>query len=302
MKTIRGKRALVTGAASGIGREIALQLALEGADVWLLDVDAEGLEKTASDARVCGVDAQCARCDLTRPAEITAALAEMLGAWGTIDILVNNAGVALYGPTEKVSAAQWDWLLGINLLAPIQITRELLPVLLSRPEAHILNVCSVAGLVAGARSTAYHVSKFGLVGFTEALRAEYGRRGIGVTALCPGPVRTNLYRSGVSVKKRRKTLPEPPGWLSTSPERVASRAIQAIQRNRGMVLVTPIASVLYNAKRFAPGFLDFLHQIGRRKKRPELAVEGAVVPFNTESASRQPEASPDREAAIRRAA
>jgi short-subunit dehydrogenase len=195
-----------------------------------------------------------------------------------------------------MTAAQWDWLLGINLLAPIQITRELLPTLLSRPETHIVNVCSVAGLVAGARTTAYHVSKFGLVGFTESLRAEYGRRGIGVTALCPGPVRTNLYRSGVSAKKRRAAIPEPPVWLSTSPERVATAAIRAIQKNQRFVLLTPVASVLYNAKRFAPGFLDFLHHVGRRKRRPAFSPNEALRPFDAGVRS------PDFEEVIRRAA
>jgi NAD(P)-dependent dehydrogenase (short-subunit alcohol dehydrogenase family) len=296
MKSVRGKRALVTGAASGIGREIALQLALEGAHVYLLDVDADGLAEVVRDARVCGVDAVGVRCDLSKPAEITAALSEMQAAWGTLDILVNNAGVAFYGPTEKMTAEQWDWLLGINLLAPIQITRELLPTLLSRPEAHILNVCSVAGLVAGARTTAYHVSKFGLVGFTESLRAEYGRRGIGVTALCPGPVRTNLYRAGISVKKRRASVPEPPAWLSTSPERVASAAMRALRKNQRFVLLTPIAYVLYNAKRFAPGLLDLLHQIGRRKSRPEVAGPAWLRPFERKTSA------PDGGETIRRAA
>jgi NAD(P)-dependent dehydrogenase (short-subunit alcohol dehydrogenase family) len=285
MKSVRGKRALVTGAASGIGREIALQLALEGAHVYLLDVDAEGLAEVVRDARVCGVDVVGVRCDLSKPAEIAGALAGMLAAWDGVDILVNNAGVAFYGPTEKMTAEQWNWLLGINLLAPIQITRELLPTLLSRPEAHILNVCSVAGLVAGARTTAYHVSKFGLVGFTESLRAEYGRRGIGVTALCPGPVRTNLYRAGVSAKKRRSSIPEPPAWLSTSPERIAAAAIRAIHKNQRFVLMTPIAYVLHNAKRFAPGLLDLLHHLGRRKVRPAVADPAWLRPFEQQTST-----------------
>jgi NAD(P)-dependent dehydrogenase (short-subunit alcohol dehydrogenase family) len=296
MKTIRGKRALVTGAASGIGREIALQLALEGVHVYLLDIDAEGLAEVVRDAQVCGVDAVAAQCDLSQPEQIAAALSCMLAAWGSIDILVNNAGVAFYGPTEKMTAAQWDWLLGINLLAPIQITRELLPTLLFRPEAHILNVCSIAGLVAGARTTAYHVSKFGLVGFTESLRAEYGRRGIGVTALCPGPVRTNLYRSGISAKKRRRTIPDPPAWLSASPERVATVAIRAIQKNQRFVLLTPLAHLLYNAKRFAPGFLDWLHHVGRRKSRPAVSANEMLRPFDAD------DRSPEVEQPIRRAA
>jgi NAD(P)-dependent dehydrogenase (short-subunit alcohol dehydrogenase family) len=277
MKSIRGKRALVTGAASGIGREIAMRLALEGADVWLLDLDLAGLEIVARDARVCGVEAIARRCDLCEPAEITTALAEMLADWGAIDILVNNAGVAYYGATEKMTAQQWDWLLSVNLRAPIQITRELLPVLLERPQSHILNVCSVAGLVAGPRSAAYHVSKFGLVGFTESLRAEYGRRGIGVTALCPGPVRTNLYKSAVSGSKR-KPVPVPPSWLSATPAHIADIALRAIHGNRRMVVITPIAHLLFNAKRFAPWLLDWLNHVTLRERKPARRAQPQAAP------------------------
>jgi NAD(P)-dependent dehydrogenase (short-subunit alcohol dehydrogenase family) len=299
MKSIRGKRALITGAASGIGREIALRLALEGADVWLLDVDLSGLQEVVRDAQVCGVQAVAARCDLSEPEEISAALRELLAAWGTLDILVNNAGVAFYGATEKMTPRQWDWLLAINLLAPIQITRELLPILVEQPEAHVLNVCSVAGLVAGPRSAAYHVSKFGLVGFTESLRAEYGRRGIGVTALCPGPVRTNLYKSAVSGSKR-KAVPVPPAWLSATPDRIADVAVRAIEKNRRLVVITPIAHLLFNAKRFAPWFLDWLNHFTLRKRRPTAATTPGDAP------SLRPfvpaEAEPETDSAVRRAA
>ena len=183
MKQIRGKRALVTGAASGIGRGIALALAREGADVYLWDLNTQGLAAVAEEIRTLGVQATTATVDLTRSEAISSGVRSLINEWGTIDILVNNAGVAYYGPTHKMTAAQWDWLMGINLLAPIQITRELLPILLERPEAHLLNVCSISGLVAGGRFAAYHTSKFGLIGFTESIRAEYGRRGLAL----PGP-------------------------------------------------------------------------------------------------------------------
>ncbi len=290
MKIIRGKRALVTGAASGIGRGIALQLAREGTDLVLLDVDETSLRDTTENAREFGIEVSGLRCDLTQSEEISRTIAAVLDRWGSIDILVNNAGVAYYGPTEKMSSEQWDWLLGINLLAPIQITRELLPTLLARPEAHILNVCSISGLVAGGRFAAYHVSKFGLVGFSEALRAEYGRRGLGVTALCPGPVRTNLYRSAASGKKSKR-VPEPPAWLCASVETIARKAIRSIRKNRGMTLVTPMAHLLFNAKRFAPGFLDLLHHLGR-KKRPE-ALAKALQSTVEESASRVDSPNPN---------
>jgi short-subunit dehydrogenase len=177
-----------------------------------------------------------------------------------------------------MTADQWQWLMNINLLAPIQITRELLPTLLSRPEAHILNMCSIAGLVAGGgRSTAYQVSKFGLVGFTEALRAEYGRRGIGVTALCPGPVRTNLYCAGISGREGRH-VPEPPRWLCASAQTVAKRAVQAIRHNRRLVLITPMAHVLWNTKRFVPSLLDWLSQWGRSRRLREKRLANGLAP------------------------
>ncbi len=272
MKSIRGKQALITGAASGIGKALALALAREGADLFLLDVDEAGLAEVVAEVAALKVRALGHTCDLTDPLAISAAVADVLARWGHVDILINNAGVAFYGPTHKMTAEQWDWLLAINLHAPIQLTRELLPVLMERPEAHVLNVCSIAGLVAGGRFAAYHVSKFGLVGFSEALRAEYGRKGIGVTALCPGPVRTKLYQSAQSGKGSSKPVPEPPRWICTTETKVAEKAIKAIRKNHRLVLLTPLAHLLYQTKRFAPWLLDLLNQMGRKKKKLIQAI------------------------------
>jgi short-subunit dehydrogenase len=265
LKTIQGKKALVTGAASGIGRGIALELARHGADVYLWDVNEQGLASVVAELRLLNVQVESATVDLTQPDQITTAVQAVLGRWSSIDILVNNAGVAYYGPTHKMTATQWDWLLQINLLAPIQITREFLPTLLEQPEAHLLNVCSISGLVAGGRFSAYHTSKFGLIGFTESLRAEYGRRGLGVTALCPGPVDTNLYRQ-CATGNGGKSAPEPPRWLCTTVERVARRAIRSIQHNQRMPVVGLLAHLLLNAKWLVPGLLDFLNHFRRSKK------------------------------------
>ncbi len=270
MRNLVGKRALVTGAASGIGRAIALALAKEQTHVYLLDINLAGAEEAAAAARAVGVEAVAAVCDVMQPAQVSASIREMLDRWHHIDLLVNNVGVAYYGPTDNMTAEQWDWLLRINLHTPIQFTRELLPTLVSRPEAHILNVCSIAGLVAGGRSAAYQTSKFGLVGFTEALRSEFVRKGVGLTALCPGAVKTNLYRAAIS-GRLNKPVPEPPRWICATPEQVARKAIRGIKRNSATVLVTPLAYVLWYFKRFAPGLVDRLNCAGRRKKRPVVA-------------------------------
>jgi len=272
MKNICGKKAIVTGAASGIGRAIALALADQGADLFLVDIDDTALAKTVAEAAAHGVEVIGTRCDVTSQDEIARAVEKLLERWGYVDILINNAGVAYYGPTDRMTSAQWTWLMNINLMAPIHLTSRLLPTLLSRPDAHVLNVCSISGLVAGGRFTAYHVSKFGLVGFTEALRAEYGRRGLGVTALCPGPVRTKLYTSAISGKKD-KPVPSPPAWICTTEEKVAVAAMKALHRNSRMVLLTPLAHVVWNVKKFAPWLLDWMNHLGRKKKRKQIAAD-----------------------------
>jgi short-subunit dehydrogenase len=273
MQSIRGKKTLVTGAASGIGKAIALALARAGADLYLLDIDEMKLAGVVAAARQWGGEVVGAQCDLARTENITAAVQSIRQSWRYIDILINNAGVAYYGPTERMWADQWNSVLAINLLAPIQLTREWLPILLTRLEAHVLNVCSIAGLVASGKLAAYHTSKYGLVGFSEALRAEYSARGLGVTALCPGFVRTNIFQAAMSGQDR-KPVRVPPRWLCSSPEKVAARALKAILRNEGLVLVSPMAHVLWFLKRLSPDLLAFLSRRrhkGKHARRPVSA-------------------------------
>jgi short-subunit dehydrogenase len=275
MKSIAGKSALVTGAASGIGHAIALRLAREQANLWLVDIDERGLLATADEARRQGVEVVTRVADVARPEAVHAVVEALRESRTELDILVNNAGIAFYGPTHQMSGAEWDRVLAINLHAPIQFVRELLPTLLARPEAHILNVCSIAGLVAMPRLAAYHTTKFALVGFSESLRAEYGPRGLGVTALCPGLVRTNLFQSAKTAPG--KAMPRVPSWLCAPPERVAERALRAIRRSEGLVLVTPMAHFLWAFKRSAPRLLDWLQQF-RRHRRRQPAIAAPLAP------------------------
>jgi 3-oxoacyl-[acyl-carrier protein] reductase len=276
MKIIRGKRALVTGAASGIGRAIALALAREGADLYLLDIDDDKLAEVVAQASAYGTRVTGVRCDLARSEEISAVLQACLRTWGHLDILVNNAGVSYHGKTEQMTAERWQWLLAINLLAPLQIVRELLPTLLARDEAHILNVCSILGLVAIPKFTAYQVTKFGLVGLSESLRAEYSRRGLGVTALCPGFVQTNIFEVSAQGEGAR-AMRTPPRWFFTSPEAIAARAIKAIYRNQGVVPVTRLASFLWFMKRLSPRLWGFASRARNKKPRQTAAAAAPDV-------------------------
>ncbi len=286
MRSVAGKIAFVTGAASGIGRAIAIELARQGTHCILVDVDADRLEMTAADVRSLGVEACVEVCDLTDRQQVTAACERVLRDWGGVDLLINNAGIAFYGRTTSMTTEQWDRLLAVNLHAPIQITRELLPAMLERPDAHIVNMCSIAGLVAGGRFAAYHVSKFGLIGFTEALRAEFGRRGLGVTAVCPGPVLTGLYDAAEAGNGSK--VPMPPRWACATPELVARRTLKAIRRNHRQVLITPLAHGLFALKRFVPGVIDFANTFSRKrlkaalpwaKRSPQRELQPVVLRF-----------------------
>src|SRR5262245_33258387 len=287
MRVIKEKVAVVTGGGSGLGRTIALRLAREGAHLHLVDIDPSAAEATAAEIRSRGVMAAVTQCDLSDPTAIDALVAGLTDRWNQIDILVNSAGVGWYGPTTRMTDAEWDRLLAINLQAPIRLTTKLLPALLARPEAHVINMASICGFVCGGRFAAYHVSKFGMVGFSEALRAEFGRHGLGVTAVCPGPVLTNLYKSSPCGYRDRET-PPPPAWLYTTDDRVAAKTVRAIYRNQAVALVGLAAYLLHYSKRLAPWAFYALHTIGRGKRvREKFRSEVQAAANKATSAERR---------------
>jgi NAD(P)-dependent dehydrogenase (short-subunit alcohol dehydrogenase family) len=267
MRSIRGKKALITGAASGIGRAVALALAREGADLHLIDIDEIGLRATTAEAEAAGVTVGMHVCDVAAPDQVSAAVAVVLSRWGAINILVNNAGIAYYGPTDQMSAAQWERILAVNLLAPIRFIHALLPVLTKQDEAHIVNVCSIFGLTSMRKGVAYQTSKFGLVGFTMGLRVEFCRPNFGVTALCPGFVQTGMLDQFISGGVRRSV----PSWICTTPEKVAAQTVLSIRDNRGLVVMPALARLLWWFARLSPRLLDWLLREGWRRK-PNLSA------------------------------
>jgi 3-oxoacyl-[acyl-carrier protein] reductase len=257
METIRGKRALVTGAASGIGRAIALALAREGADLFLVDIDGAGLTTSAAAAECFGAKVVVAVCDLAQTTQITSTVQACRANFGNPDILVNSAGVIYYGAAAEMTAAQWDAMMSINLLAPIQLVRELLPMMTAQAESHIVNVCSVLGLAPGRKVMAYQTSKFGLVGFSLALRTEVGPQNVGVTALCPGLVDTPMLEK-FGPRWLRKSVSLGPLSLITTPDAVAKRAISSIRGNRGLVVVSWGGQLMWRIYRLSPGLMLWL--------------------------------------------
>ena len=265
MQSIQGKTALVTGAAGGIGRAISQHLAAAGAHLQLWDCDAAAVEETARALRAAGHVARATKCDLSDPQQIDDRLQELLARDGGVDILVNNAGVTYYGKTHVMTDADWERVMQVNIHAPTRLTRRLMPQMLRRTEGHVVNVCSLFGTIPYPRLTAYTTSKFALVGFTEAIRAEYGRVGIGATAICPGFVKTALF-ANAAVGRDRDENRVPPDWICTTADRVAARTLRAVYRNERLVIVQPLAHLVFNERRLFPGIVDRLFHLGRRRR------------------------------------
>lgn len=265
MRLIRGRTAVVTGASSGIGRAIALQLAGEGTHLYLIDRDAPALDETASLAGKQDVNVRTEVADLSRLDSIAGLVAKIEAACPDIHILINCAGTVAYGPVHLIDGQTMRNLMNVNLLAPMELTRALLPKLIAADEAHIVNICSIAGLVPVKRMASYQASKFGLVGFTMALRNDYWRETFGVTAICPGFVRTPMVE-GIKDREPHRGAPQLPDFLLITPEAVASRTIDAIRRGKGLVVISPFARVAWWIARACPGLLDYANREGWRRR------------------------------------
>ena len=243
--TFAGRTCVLTGAASGIGAALALDLAKRRAVLALIDKDADGLERVAALAREVGAhEVTTYVIDLSDRGDRLDLAAEIASRHGGADLLINNAGVALTGTFEQNRMADFDWLLEINLHAVIRMTKAFLPQLLAKPGSHVVNVSSLFGLIAPPGQVAYVTSKFGVRGFTEALRNELEPRGVGVTVVHPGGIKTNIAANarisgadpdGEQAAQARKFAE---AALTMPPEEAARQIVAAIQARKPRLVIT----------------------------------------------------------------
>ena len=236
-----GKVAVVTGAASGIGRATARAFAAEGAAVVLADVNVGRLADAQAEIAAAGGRALAQRCDVSSDADVEALAAATTAAFGAADILMNNAGVMLRGPLEKMPISDWQWIMDINFLGAVRGVRAFLPPMLERGSGHIVNTASIGGLVGGRpHSASYSASKFALVGFSETLAIHARSGGVGVSVLCPGGVRTNLPEqirlSDAADGPEGYGLDEGFGSDAVAPEAAAALVLDAVVEGRFLVL------------------------------------------------------------------
>jgi short-subunit dehydrogenase len=267
---LQGRTAVVTGAAGGIGRGIALALARRGCALALLDIDEAGLARTKGDFSPYGVRVSTHHLDVSDRNAIAAFPAQLMAEHQGVDVLVNNAGVALGGTFEEISEADFEWLFGINFWGVVRMTRALLPLLHQSDEARIVNISSLFGLIAPPGQTAYAASKFAVRAFSESLRHELAATPIGVTVVHPGGVATSIAKnsrlpqslSAEDAAKRRKFFDS---FLTMPPETAGETIVRGIENRKARVLVGADAWRGALLERLMP--VSYWNVLGKRKSR-----------------------------------
>ena len=268
-----GGTAVVTGAASGIGAALAVQLAARGSSLVLVDRDKDRLGDVADRLRGAhpGLTLATHVADLSDD-EQTAELATTLAAeHPETTLLVNNAGVALGGRFDQVTLEEFDWVMAVNFRSVVRLTHAFLPALKAHPGSHLVNVSSVFGIFAPAGQAAYSASKFAVRGFSEAVRHELAEDGVGVTVVHPGGIRTRIAEtartgSGVSVEEYEQGRKQFAKLLRMPPEDAAAQIVAAIEGRRPRLLIGWSAKVPDVLVRLMPG--SYWKLIARRAGRP----------------------------------
>lgn len=238
-----GSTAVITGAGSGIGKAIAKAFASRRADLALADVDPDALERAREELRAYGVRVFAQVVDVSVAPQVEHFCENVYREFGRVDVLCNNAGVSVGGLFEDISLEDWEWILGVNLRGVVNGCHYFYPRMVEQGAGHIVNISSGLALAPLPGSVPYCTTKYGIVGFSETLRAEAARHNIGVTVICPGFILTNIFRSSrqrtfvpgetheASVVRTEKLLAR----RRYDAEKVAEKVVEAVEKNRGVV-------------------------------------------------------------------
>lgn len=274
MRDFTDRVAAITGAASGMGRTVALDLARRGCHLALSDVDDDGLARTAELVGRGDVRVTTTRVDVADRAAVTAWADEVVDAHGRVNLIVNNAGVAVGASVEGTPEEDLEWLMGINYWGVVHGTRAFLPHLRAAGEGHVVNISSVFGMLGMPTQSAYCSAKFAVRGFTESLRVELDieRCGVSATAVHPGGIKTNIARNarigpgvdalGKDPETARRDFER---LFITTPERAAARIVRAVQLDKRRVMVGPDAVLVDVLAKLPPGLYQRLIAAGARR-------------------------------------
>jgi NAD(P)-dependent dehydrogenase (short-subunit alcohol dehydrogenase family) len=253
VEQLAGRVAAITGAGSGIGAALARACADAGMDVASADVEGAKAEATAADVRARGRRALAAAVDVRRADQVEAFAERTFAELGGCDLVCNNAGVLVLGLTHERSLEDWEWVLGVNVWGVIHGVRAFVPRMVAQGRGgHVVNTSSIQGLVPGAANGCYTTAKFAVVGLSESLRLDLAPHGIGVSVLCPGPVKTGILKSernrptelGTSKLSRADiaavmATTDAANTTFIEPDRAAHAVLDAVRRNELYVITHP---------------------------------------------------------------
>jgi NAD(P)-dependent dehydrogenase (short-subunit alcohol dehydrogenase family) len=271
MDSFRGKVVVITGAASGLGRALAQEFSKEGAELVLADIKADRLAEVKKGIASFSKEPMTAVVDVSSKNAMESLSGLVLKEKGHVDVLVNNAGVGLGGELKDMTLEDWEWVMGVNFWGVVYGIHYFLPRMIERRNGYIVNVASANGIFSFPFNGVYCASKHAVVGLSESLRAEMKRFGIGVTAVCPGLMRTNIVQEALvkpCSEKSRKFMQDFSDDMDRNgadPSIVANGTLSAIRKNRALYVTPRGAPPIYWFYRFFPGaYRWIIGEVARR--------------------------------------
>ncbi len=281
IRSLRGQRVFVTGAASGIGRAVAEAAAREGAVLHLTDIQGGLLATVAGGIRRDGGEVAFTRsADLSDYEAVRALAADLTRDHGSMDVVMNIAGISTWGTVRSLEHSDWQQLVDVNLMGPIHVIEERVPPMIeARRGGHLVNVSSAAGIIGMPWHAAYSASKFGLRGVSEVLRFDLRRHRIGVSLVCPGGVRTPLTQTVriAGIDKESPAFRKAQAGFhkrAVTPEKAAAAIIRGVHRNKYWVYTSNDIRLVHLLQRyFPPGYALAMHgmNVGANKVLPDVA-------------------------------
>jgi len=279
VKTLSDKVVVITGAGSGIGRALALDLARRGSLLALSDVDEAGLAETVAQAQEAGAtQVKSDRLDVADRDAFGRYALDVVELFGRVNVVINNAGVALAGDFNDLEYTDIDWIVGVNFWGVVHGTKEFLPHLIASGDGHVVNLSSLFGLISMPGQSMYNATKYAVRGMTEALREEMLIAGhpVGVTAVHPGGIKTAIARNArVSAKENKEETAAlfDEKLARMSPERAAEIIVNGILKNRARVLVGIDAHAVHHAaKLLGSRYQDVVARTSKRVMPPKTTV------------------------------
>jgi len=272
MENLGGKVAAITGAASGIGRMLAVNLAKEGCSVAMADIDEDGLGQTAAMIDGSGIKVTTHVVDVADRDQVYKWADDVVSKHGRVDMIINNAGVGVAETIEDITYDDLEWIMNINLWGVIYGTKAFLPYLKQRSDAHIVNLSSLFGIFTVPNAGAYCTTKYAVRGFTETLAQELKHTSVRVSCVHPGGIKTNILKntrfykvadSSMDHERAIKNFDRSIAW--TSPEKAASIIISGIKKNKSRIMVGPDAYIYDFLKRLFPVGFQWLIGLGVKR-------------------------------------